>query len=314
MLDTNALGAIAALGSAASWAIGAFLFKALGEVLSPLAMTLSKGVCSLLLLGAAMLLLGVTPMDARALALLAASGVIGIAIGDTLFFRALQGLGAQPLLVLMVVGQVLTVGLAVLFLGESLTIAAAIGIAFVLSGVVIVIRSTTADEGQTTKLAGVIYGLLAVTCMAVGIVLAKVGIGPSGDGIKETFVRDSIQETFVRMLAGTLGVLGYGVATRQVTGWIKPFRDKRLVGRFVRAVAAITFGGFWLGMVALKHTTVAVASTLTSTEPAFGLLIGAVIFREKVRAQAVLGTALTFMGVVCLSVPEVGNWLTRWIH
>jgi drug/metabolite transporter (DMT)-like permease len=314
MQDTNALGAIAALGSAASWAIGAFLFKALGEVLSPLAMTLSKGVCSLMLLGAAMLFLGVTPMDSRALALLAASGVIGIAVGDTLFFRALQGLGAQPLLVLMVVGQVLTVGLAVLFLREALNVATAIGIALVLAGVVIVIRATTTDGGQTTKLQGVVYGLLAVSCMAVATVLAKEGLGPNDGEIKESFVRDSIQETFVRMLAGTLGVFGYGVATRQVTGWVKPFREMRLVGRFVMAVAAITFGGFWLGMVALKHTTVAVASTLTSTEPAFGLLIGALVLRVKVPAQAVVGTALALMGVVCLTAPEISDWLGRLIN
>ncbi len=47
MLRENATGITAALVSAASWAVGSFLFKSLGEVFSPLAMTLSKGVFSL---------------------------------------------------------------------------------------------------------------------------------------------------------------------------------------------------------------------------------------------------------------------------
>jgi predicted methyltransferase len=42
MLRENVIGITAALGSAASWAVGSFLFKSLGEVFSPLAMTLSK--------------------------------------------------------------------------------------------------------------------------------------------------------------------------------------------------------------------------------------------------------------------------------
>jgi drug/metabolite transporter (DMT)-like permease len=87
MLDANVTGALAALGSAASWAVGSFLFKALGEVLSPLAMTLSKGVCSLVLLGIIMLLIGPESQNLGSLALLAASGLLGIALGDTFFLR-----------------------------------------------------------------------------------------------------------------------------------------------------------------------------------------------------------------------------------
>ena len=175
MLEKDALGAIAALGSAASWAIGAFLFKALGEILSPLAMTLSKGVLSLLLLGLAVVIVGSSPMDVQSLLLLATSGMIGIAIGDTLFFRALQGLRPQAMLVLMVVGQVLTIGMAVVFLGESLSISAAIAIAIVLAGVVLVLRTTSPVEGGANRLQGVIFGLLAVTCMAVSTVIEVIG-------------------------------------------------------------------------------------------------------------------------------------------
>jgi len=43
MTDVRLLGMSAALGSAASWAIGSILFKRIGETVTPFGMTLSKG-------------------------------------------------------------------------------------------------------------------------------------------------------------------------------------------------------------------------------------------------------------------------------
>lgn len=304
MSDLNALGALAALGSAASWAIGAFLFKALGEVLSPLAMTLAKGGCSLVLLGGVMALAGAGPLEGRSLAILAASGLLGIALGDTFFFQALQGLGPQPLLVLAVLGQVLTIVLAVLCLGEAPVFGTWIGISLVTAGVAIVLHGTLVGAEGTTKLRGVAFGLLAVVCMSASSVVAKAGLGEHSD---------TIQATFVRMLAGTVGVFGFGMTTRRLSAWVVPFRDWRLVVRFVISVCVVTFGGFWLGIVAFKYTSVAVASTLTSTEPVFALVLAAVLFRERVTVPAVAGTVLTLLGVVFLSVTEVNSWLMELV-
>jgi drug/metabolite transporter (DMT)-like permease len=317
MHDSNALGAAAAIGSAAAWAVGAYLFKSLGEILTPLAMTLAKGVCSLFLLGFAMAIMGCPPMDWHSVCFLSVSGLLGIALGDTLFFRALQGLKPFHLLVLAVLGQVLTVVLAVIFLEEPLTLAAVIGILCVVAGVTIVLRGpasnrpTIGDDGRNeepsptigraetrARTLGVIFGLLSVTCMATSSVIAKKGLGD------ESF---TIQATFIRMLAGTVGVFLYGAGTKQVSGWFKPFRESKLIGKFVGAVTVVTFGGFWLGMVSFKYTSVAIASTLTSTEPVFGLIIAAIVFGERIRRFAVVGTAITLLGVVLLSMPQDGK-------
>ena len=55
-MDPKWIGIIAALGSAASWAIGAILFKRLGESLQSSAMTLAKQIVSVMLLAAALAL------------------------------------------------------------------------------------------------------------------------------------------------------------------------------------------------------------------------------------------------------------------
>ena len=93
MTDLKLLGMGAALASAASWAIGSILFKRIGETVTPFGMTLSKGAVSSLLLGGVLFATGYGDLPGEALGLLLLSGMLGIAIGDTLFFAALQDLG-----------------------------------------------------------------------------------------------------------------------------------------------------------------------------------------------------------------------------
>src|SRR5471030_2881345 len=165
-MTTPAIGIAAALGSAASWALGAILFKRIGEHMSPLAMTLAKAVVSVVFLGIALLFLGFTAITPHNLGLLVASGLVGIAVGDTLFFAALQHLGPQTLVVLMMVGQVLTALLALVFLGERPSAAAWGGIACVLAGVTIVLWANLSGERQRSRARGIVFGLLSVACMS----------------------------------------------------------------------------------------------------------------------------------------------------
>src|SRR5437016_9169401 len=100
-MDSKTIGILAALGSAASWALGAVLFKKLGDQLSSPAMTLVKSFISAALLGLALLAIGFTNLSAHALLWLVVSGVLGIALGDTLFFAALKELTPHTLIMLL---------------------------------------------------------------------------------------------------------------------------------------------------------------------------------------------------------------------
>ncbi len=301
-MDNETLGILAALGSAASWAVGSILFKRLGETLSPLAMTLFKGGISLLLLGAVLAATGgFDGGSPRALLILAASGLLGIAVGDALFFGALQRLGPHALAVIFTLGQVLTVILAVLLLGERPAPVAWAGIALILAGVSVVLHARIARDQaaqapagdsaptptSTGARRGIVLGLLSVIAMSLSILLAK-------EPLAEV---SAMQATFVRMLAGTLGMFAFGLATRRLGRWTIPFRDPRLQLRFLAAVTVITFGGFWLSLVALKQLDVAVANTLISTEPLFVLPLAAVFLGEPVTVPALAGTLLAVGGM-----------------
>lgn len=291
-MDSWLLGTTAALGSAASWAMGAILFKQLGERLSSPAMTWAKGVISVALLAAVLALTGYEPMEWRPLLLLAWSGLLGIALGDTFFFEALRGLGPHAVVLLLLLGQAFTVALAVMLLGETPSPTAWFGIALVMAGVGIVLYARLAGERGPSHWRGVLFGLLSVMCMSCSIIVAKQALASVS----------AIQATFVRMLAGAVGMLVLGLGVGQIKTWLKPFADWKLAGGFTAAVCVITFGGFWLSLVAIKHLDVAIANTLISTEPLFVLPLAALLLKEKITLPALMGTVSTIPGIflICL--------------
>jgi len=301
-MDRKAIGISAALASAASWAAGAILFNRIGEEMSSLAMTLTKGAVSVVLLGAALALVGGsrsrrTPapgaglgsMDRRSITLLVASGLLGISLADTCFFEALKTLGPHSVVLLMMVGQVLTPLCAMVFLKEPSTVSRWSGIILVVAGIGIVLSGRLAGEGDLGW-RGVGFGLTSVIAMSLSIVIAK----------KALDRLSALEGTFIRMAAGTAGMLLLGVLTGRLGAWVLPLQDPRFLLLFLVAVCIVTFGGFWLSLAAIKYADVVVGSTLISTEPLFVLLIGALFMGRGITARALAGTVLALAGVVAL--------------
>jgi drug/metabolite transporter (DMT)-like permease len=81
---------------------------------------------------------------------------------------------------------------------------------------------------------------------------------------------------------------------------VTPFHDARLAARFFIAVCVITIGGFWMAVVAFKYTSVAVATSLISTEPIFILPLSVIVLKEKLTPHAVVGAVIAVAGVVAL--------------
>ncbi len=288
--DWNLLGVSAALGSAVSWSVGALLFKRLGEQLSSYAMTAIKGLMSVALLGAAALLVKDDGnLDGAACAYLAASGVLGITLADTLFFAALQSLGARPVVLLSTLGQVFTVMLAVVLLGERIGLQQWGGIALILAGVTVGMYPGPSAP-HATSLRGVLLGVGSMVCMAASVILTKKGVASIS----------TLHATLIRMIAGTAGIFLVGAATGRLRRWVAPIQGATLMRQFFLAVCVITFGGFWLTTVAFKFTSVAVASSLIATEPLFILPLSAVFLSERITLLSVAGAVLATMGVVTL--------------
>jgi drug/metabolite transporter (DMT)-like permease len=266
------------------------VYKKFGEHVSSSGMNLAKGAINLLFLALAVLLLDREHVDLATFFLLGISGLVGISLGDTFFFEALKRLSPHILVVLSLLGQVLTVLFAIFVLGERLTTNMWIGIAMVMSGVGIVVYTRITDTTRKNTFGGIFYGLMAVICMSVSVIVAKKGL---------TSV-SAVQGTFIRMLWGTAGLFLWGIATGQLREWVSPFREIRLMKNFFLLVCLVSVGGFWLFHVAVKYTEVSVANTLSATEPLFVIPLAAIFLKEKTTWSAVAGTVVSVGGIILL--------------
>ncbi|UZJ37230.1 MULTISPECIES: DMT family transporter [unclassified Prosthecochloris] len=293
-MDLKIIGIVAALVSAASWALGSILFKRIGENVSPFGMTLAKGIIGMVLLGVVYYIEGISFISLNVFVILVISGLIGIAIGDTLFFASLQSLGPKTQVIFFMLGQILTAVLGMIFLKEFPTVVQWIGILVTLSGVVGVLwlKIFSSSANVSTGLKGVIFGLFAMLCFSASLILAK-------DALSSI---STIGATFYRIAAGTVGMMVFGLMTNNMKDWMAPLKkDIKMITFFFISVFVVMFGGFWLSLVAIKYVNIAVASTLNATEPLFVLPLAYFLMKEKVHRVEAIGAALTVVGVFLLT-------------
>lgn len=291
-VTSHLLGILAALGSAASWAVGTLLFKGIGEEFSPMAMTFIKSFLGVLLLAGAILLVGWESVRSLPLGWLALSGLLGISLGDTFFFAALRRLPAHQLVILMLLAPAVTLFLALYFLGERPALVSWVGIILVLGGVSLTFKDKIeVDQEARQRGLGLLFGVLSVLSMAGSIIIAKIGLQDVS----------AMEGTFLRLFFGFAGMLVVGLARRELRNWLVPLRQAGLRWRFLLAVVVVTFGGFWLSLDAIKRLDVSIANTLLATEPVFALPLAVIWLREHATGAAVIGAIVALCGAGILA-------------
>lgn len=279
-------GILSALLSACSWAFGTITFERIGKDVPFVGITFLKGVFSIVLMIVLILFTGgLYNIGWWEFSFLSLSGIIGIAIGDSLFFKSLQDLGAKVQVIFFLLGQVLTMVLSLLFLGEVLTVEQYIGASILLGGVVVTTWGTQSNHPNKSR--GIVLGMLSMLCFSISAIMVK-------DAIADVPV---ITATFYRMLFGMIFTLGYGVASKNFKNWITPLRDRKLCGLFILNVVVITYGGFLLSMAAIKFISVSLASVLSATEPLFVLLLAFIINRDRATKRELIGAVITLIGL-----------------
>lgn len=281
------IGIIAALSSAASWAFGTVVFEKLGKVVPYAGITFLKGVFSLVLMLFIVLICGdfksITLHDSL---ILTASGIIGIAIGDSLFFRSLQDLGAKIQVLYFLLGQIVTMILSFLLLGDVLSISEYVGAIVLLIGIIIVTWGK--QEDHPNKLRGVLGGFLSILCFSISTIMIKY----TDEQI------DVISASFYRMLAGTIIMTIIGTTGKRIGAWISPLKDKKILTLFLVNVLVITIGGFILSMYAIKTISVSLASVLSTTEPIFVILFAYMINKDAIKKKEIIGAIISIIGLL----------------
>lgn len=137
-------------------------YAQLGQKIPPLALNLSKGVIAIAFIALTLIVQGnywFAQIDAVAVGFLLLSGVLGIGLGDTFYFEALNNLGARRTLLLEALAPPLSALIALIFLQESLSAKAWAGIFLTVLGVAWVVSERV--PGSDSKALNPLRGMLA---------------------------------------------------------------------------------------------------------------------------------------------------------
>ena len=143
-------GETAALVAALCWAIASVGWGKAGRQVPPLELNFIKGSVAVVLLTITLALRGdlLVSVEWRAIWLLALSGAVGIGLGDTAYFEAINALGARRALLITMLAPPLAGIVAWAALGERLAPGAWTGMALTIAGVAWVITERIPGSGR----------------------------------------------------------------------------------------------------------------------------------------------------------------------
>jgi drug/metabolite transporter (DMT)-like permease len=290
------LGEILSVLAALVWAFSVVLFRLSGRSLPPLSLNFLKNTVAIVLLLATFPVVGqsiVRDAPASDYLLLALSGVLGIAIADTLFFRSLNIVGAGLSQVVSLAYSPFVIMFTFAFLGERLSPGDIAGAAMILTGIFV----TTGHEpppGVTRRdlRTGIALATLSVALMALGVALAKPALNRS----------PVLWATTVRLAAGMAALVILTVVSprrRYVWSALVPSSSWKIT------ISASVLGAYvamivWIA--GMKFTQASTAAILNQTSAVFVLPIAAVVLKERVTVRKLGAVALAVAGVVLVTL------------
>jgi drug/metabolite transporter (DMT)-like permease len=219
------------------------------------------------------------------------SGIIGIGLGDTFFFRALNQIGdSQSILVAETLAPILTALLAMIWINEWLSWQQWVGIAVVILSVDMIIKLQKRDSRKIFSMSGYVYAALAALCQAVGAVLSR-------DILTSTGI-DAANASLFRLLGGLAAILLLMLVMKRSLRPTQALGAKGLKLLFWATLLG-TFAALYLQMVAFANTKAAIVQTLFATSVVLSLLV-ARFLGEKVDKRTFLWSFMAMFGVSML--------------
>jgi drug/metabolite transporter (DMT)-like permease len=288
------LGQILSLLAAVTWAFAVILFKKSGETVHPIALNLFKNLLAIGLFLPTLWIFKeplVRQVPLSEYLLLILSGVLGIGIGDTLFFKSLNRIGAGLSAIVVCMYSPFIIGLSILCIGEKLTSAQAVGALIIISAVLL---TTRARHGEGVRradlLMGILWGVTATGAMAIGVVM-----------IKPLLARTPL------LWAIELRLIG-GMASLALITLLHPQRGNIMTtllspGSWIYTLSGSLVGSYlamlvWLA--GMKFTLASIASALNQTSTLFVFVFAAIFLHEPITPRRIAAITLAVSGALLI--------------
>lgn len=289
------MGEFFALVTAVMWAGAVICFKRSGEHLPPLLLNLFRvAVSSVLLLGT-MLVVDQPPWRPTTgsnYLLIAASGLIAIALSDTLFHASLNRIGAGLAAIVDSLYSPFTALFAFLLLTERLTAGDLVGMVLVIGAVVLSTQARLpAGLSRRQLVGGIVLGVLSMASLSFGIVIVKPVLASEPviwvTGMRQFFA-----------LAALIPAVAISRDGRRWAQW------RRLPRWSVLLAALGTILGSYLALIfwvaGMKYTSAGTAAVLNQTAVIYILILATLVLHEPFTRRKFVACSLAIGGVVAV--------------
>lgn len=280
------MGILFALLAALSWTVAAYGFRHLGGVLSPLQLNFWKGLLACIGLLAIIMATGQwVSIPTELWRPLLLSGFIGITLGDTFIFSALNRIGERTTLsIAESAAPLFAILLGMLWLAEFLTLWQWLGAALIIPALIWVLEPK-APSHRSNPWLGMGFALGAALCQALGMVF-----------MREVFLAvdmPSVQAAFLRLAAG-IAAIPLIIAIQRHPFW--PRLDPRQWVILGISTLVGTLLAIWFQQLAVKRLEAGVVQTLIATCAIMAFSI------DRIRGHKASGKAWLGMGVALVGV------------
>lgn len=221
-----------------------------------------------------------------AFALFVLAGLIGTGAGRLMRFFAIEAVGAAITGAFMNVTPLVSSGLAILLLGERVTLPIVLGTLVIVAGATLL---STGGRSLGVRPVTLWLPILSATCFGIVAILRKIGLAGMAP----------VPGTAVNVTTALVVFSGFLLASGQ--GGAMACRGVSLV-YFVAAGVAENLGVF-LVVLALSLGTVSVVAPLTNVTPLFVIVFSLLFLRgiERLNARIIGGAALIVAGAVLIT-------------
>ena len=290
------LSLFAGVSAALAWSISSSIWRLQAEKFSILQLNILKNAIGALIFLPVLFSIDWS-IDLKYIFLLLLSGFIGISLGDTFYFAALERLGTRRTLTVESLGPIYGSLFGILFLDENITTRLILGSIMVSLSVYLVSKPVSrrgkedcinTDLSKNINRMGFIYAFVSISFAIIGATLSKFVL------LNSSLL--PIQTTEIRLISGFLPLILFGSVFKKYR--FSCFKINTLFDYKMILIATFlgTNLGVYLQQYVFKHLPFGLAITLLSLSPIIAIPIS-IIEGERATSRLIYPSFIAFFGI-----------------
>lgn len=287
------------------WSVTVILLKSSSNQLSPFLINPIKNSIGLLLFLLLFLYTGI-PLWYDNLSLLGyykilLSGLLGMALGDTIFIYALSKIGANRVAIVDSFSPFIIYFYSILLLyNQELVFIQFVGLMITTIAIVILTyENDYEDIDYQTKRSGILWVFFAMSCTGYGIVLLKTVLNEIKIEEVEQKLKFNLWVTAFRLLPGVIFSWFMFLFKKNKKSLLKPLTNRTVLSKLLLASVIGPFFalGFWiLGYAFIDKPSI--ASIISQTSVIFIVILSWIFLKEKLTPLRLVSISFAFIGVL----------------